>query len=77
MVASERLGDEALQMARGDAFSETFIAGLRRDISRWKAELAMLDAGQEGSGPRLLTSELRSWIEAGEVVFTRYEKRRK
>jgi len=64
-------------MTRGDAFSETFIAGLRRDISRWKAELSMLDAGQEGSGSRLLTSELRSWIEAGEAVFARYEKRRK
>ena len=44
-------------MARGDAFSETFIAGLRRDISRWKVELSMLDAGQEGSGSSLLTSE--------------------
>ena len=64
-------------MARGDAFSETFIAGLRRDISRWKAELSMLDAGQEGSGSSLLISELRSWIEAREVVFTRCEKRRK
>jgi hypothetical protein len=64
-------------MARhGDAFSETFIDGLRRDISRWKAELSMLDIGQEKAGSDLLTSELRSWINAGEAVFARYEKRR-
>jgi len=63
-------------MAHGDAFSETFIEGLRRDISRWKAELSMLDRGQDRSGTDLLTYELRSWIEAGEAVFARYEKRR-
>jgi hypothetical protein len=63
-------------MAHGDAFSATFIEGLRRDISRWKAELSMLDAGQPGVGKNLLTSELRAWIEAGEAVFARYEDRR-
>jgi len=63
-------------MAHGDAFSDTFIEGLRRDISRWKAELSMLDEGQPGNGKRLLTSELRAWIEAGEAVFVRYENRR-
>ena len=63
-------------MAHGDAFSETFIAGLRRDISRWKAELSMLDVGQDDGGRDMLTSELRSWIEAGEAVFRRYENRR-
>jgi hypothetical protein len=64
-------------MARhGDAFSETFIEGLRRDISRWKAELSMLDVGQEKTSSDSLTSELRSWIDAGEAVFARYERRR-
>jgi hypothetical protein len=73
--AGEPIFGKVYQMSRGDAFSETFIAGLRRDISRWKAELSMLDAGQEGN--TFLTSELRSWIGAGEAVFARYEKRRK
>jgi len=58
----------------GDAFSETFIEGLRRDISRWKAELSMLDVGQEKTSSDLLTSELRSWIDAGEAVFAHYER---
>ena len=59
-----------------DAFSETFIEGLRRDISRWKAELSMLDVGGEVRGAFLQTSELKSWIEAGEAIFARYERRR-
>ena len=64
-------------MARNsDAFSETFLEGLRRDTARWKAELSLLDADAEASGPRLETAELKSWIEAGEAIFARYEKRR-
>jgi hypothetical protein len=63
-------------MAHGDAFSVTFIEGLRRDISRWKAELPMLEEGQDAGSFGHLTSELRSWIEAGEAVFARYERRR-
>ncbi len=63
-------------MAHGDAFSETFIESLRRDISRWKSELSMLDVGQPNDGRGRLTSELRSWLEAGEAVFKRYEDRR-
>jgi hypothetical protein len=59
-----------------DAFSETFIAGLRRDISRWKAELSLLDVGEEVRGAYLQTSELKSWIEEGEAIFARYERRR-
>lgn len=59
-----------------DAFSDTFIEGLRRDIARWKAELAMLDVGEESRGVYLQTSELRAWIEAGEAIFARYEARR-
>jgi capsid protein len=64
-------------MARNtDAFSETFLEGLRRDLARWKAELAMLDVGEEVRGDYLQTSELRAWIEAGEAIFARYESRR-
>lgn len=63
-------------MAHGDAFSVTFIEGLRRDLSRWKAELSLLEVGQDGIGSDLLTSELRKWMEAGEAVFARYERRR-
>jgi hypothetical protein len=59
-----------------DAFSETFIEGLRRDISRWKSELSLLDVGEERRGAYLQTSELKTWIEAGEAIFTRYERRR-
>ena len=58
------------------AFSTTFIEGLRRDIARWKTELALLDIDQEVRGDFLQTSELRSWMEAGEAIFTRYERRR-
>jgi hypothetical protein len=64
-------------MARNtDAFSETFLEGLRRDLARWKAELAMLDVGEEVLGDYLQTSELRAWIDAGEAIFARYESRR-
>lgn len=59
-----------------DAFSTTFIEGLRRDIARWKAELLLLDVGEEARGEYLQTSELRAWIEAGEAIFARYESRR-
>jgi hypothetical protein len=64
-------------MARSsDKFSSTFIEGIRRDLARWKAELAMLDVGEEILGQYLQTSELRAWIEAGEAIFARYERRR-
>ena len=64
-------------MARSsDNFSNTFIEGLRRDLARWNAELAMLDVGEEIQGQYLQTSELRAWIEAGEAIFARYERRR-
>jgi hypothetical protein len=64
-------------MARkSDAFSATFMAGLRRDTARWKSELSLLDADAKSGGPRLETAELMSWIEAGEAIFARYEKRR-
>ena len=59
-----------------DAFSATFIEGLRRDIARWKSELALLDIDQEVRGGFLQTSELRSWMAAGEAIFARYEDRR-
>ena len=59
-----------------NAFSDTFIEGLRRDLSRWKAELAMLDVGEHAQGQYLQTSELRAWIQAGEAIFARYENRR-
>ena len=59
-----------------DAFSNTFIEDLRRDLARWKTELAMLDVGEESRGEYLQTSELRAWIEAGEAIFARYESRR-
>lgn len=63
-------------MVHGEAFSDTFIEGLRRDLERWKSELAMLDVGGEVRGEYLQTSELRGWIEAGEAIFARYERRR-
>ena len=64
-------------MARNtDAFSNTFIEDLRRDLARWKTELAMLDVGEESRGEYLQTSELRAWIEAGEAIIARYESRR-
>ena len=64
-------------MARNsDAFSETFMEGLRRDTARWKSELSLLDADSNAGRRRLETSELRSWIEAGEAIFARYENRR-
>ena len=64
-------------MARSsDHFSNTFIEGLRRDLARWKAELAMLDIGEDVQGQYLQTAELRAWIEAGEAIFARYERRR-
>jgi len=59
-----------------DAFCDAFVEGLRRDISRWKAELSILDTGQEARGQYLQTSELRGWIEAGEAIFARYQSRR-
>jgi len=64
-------------MARSnDTFSNTFIEGLRRNLARWKTELAMLDVGEEVRGQFLQTSELRAWIEADEAIFARYERRR-
>ncbi len=64
-------------MARNsDAFSEAFMESLRRDTARWKSELSLLDADANAGRRRLETSELRSWIEAGEAIFARYEKRR-
>jgi hypothetical protein len=35
---------------KNDAFAGNFIEGLRRDTSRWKAELSLLDAGDAGTG---------------------------
>jgi len=35
-----------------------------------------LDADAESGRRRSETSELRSWIEAGEAIFARYENRR-
>ena len=64
-------------MARNnDAFSDTFIEGLRRDTARWKTELSLLDVGDKATGRNLRTSELKAWIEAGEAIFARYERRR-
>lgn len=54
----------------------SFIEGLRRDIARWKSELALMDAGAEAKSEYLETSELRAWIEAGEGIIARYETRR-
>lgn len=59
-----------------DAFTRTFIDGLRRDTERWKAELSLLDAGDDAQGQGLQTAELKRWIEAGEAIFARYEYRR-
>lgn len=59
-----------------DASSASFIEGLRKDISRWKEELLLLDVGEQARGEYLQTSELRAWIEAGEGIFARYESRR-
>jgi hypothetical protein len=53
-----------------------FVAGLRRDIARWKVELAGLDMGEEAEREYLQTSELRQWIESGEAILARYETRR-
>jgi hypothetical protein len=65
-------------MARNnDAFTLTFIDGLRRDTERWKAELSLLDAGDDAKGQGLQTAELKRWIEAGEAIFDRYEGRRR
>lgn len=61
---------------KNDAFSEAFIEGLRRDTERWKAELSMLDAGDSQKGEKLETAELKAWIEAGERIFKRYERKR-
>jgi hypothetical protein len=72
-----RSGGIRVNMVRKtDAFSDTFIEGLRRDLARWKTELSMLDVGEEIQGNYLQTSELRAWIEAGEAIFARYESRR-
>lgn len=62
-------------MAHGDAFSDTFIEGLRRDLARWTSEIAILEAS-DGASAYVQTSELRSWIESGEAIFARYERRR-
>jgi hypothetical protein len=53
-----------------------FIEELRRDIARWKIDLAGLDVAQEAHDEFLKTSEIRAWIEAGEGVLARYESRR-
>lgn len=58
-----------------DAFTATLLEGLRRDISRWKSELSMIDFEKGEHGPFLATSELRAWLEAGEEIFVRYERR--
>ena len=64
-------------MARNnDAFSVTFIEGLHRDTARRKTELSLLDVGDKATGRNLQTSELKAWIEAGEAIFARYERRR-
>lgn len=63
-------------MAHGDAFSETFIEGLRRDLARWRTELKMLDVDQVPRGLFFQTSELRAWIDAGENILARYEEHR-
>jgi hypothetical protein len=53
-----------------------FIEELRRDVARWKVDLAGLDVGQEAHDEYLKTSEIRAWIEAGEAILARYESRR-
>ena len=52
-----------------------FIEGLRRDIARWKVDLAGLEVGQEAQAEYLQTSEIRAWIERIEEIIARYEGR--
>lgn len=54
----------------------SFIEGLRHDIARWKSQLALIDVGAEAKNEYLQISELRAWIEAGERIIARYERRR-
>jgi hypothetical protein len=48
---------------------------LRHDIARWKSQLALIDVGAEAKNEYLQMSELRAWIEAGERIIARYERR--
>ena len=59
-----------------DGTTAAFLEALRRDIARWKVDLARLDLGQEAQDEYLQTSEIRAWIEAGEGILARYESRR-
>jgi hypothetical protein len=52
-----------------------FIDGLRCDIARWKGDLLQLDLDVDAKGNYLQTAEVRGWIEAGEYLLARYEKR--
>jgi hypothetical protein len=52
---------------------DEFIDGLRRDIARWKADLARLDANAQGKS--LQTAEIRAWIDMGEGVIAQHESR--
>ena len=58
-----------------DAFTVTFLEGLRRDIPRWKAELSIMDIPEDTDDAYLPTSEIRAWLEAGEDTLVRYDKR--
>lgn len=52
-----------------------FIDGLRRDIARWKVDLAGLEVGQEAQAEYLQASEIKAWMEAIEGILARYESR--
>ncbi len=75
-IVSPRRGLGSKMVRNNAAFTAAFIDGLRRDTARWKAELSMLDVGDKGQGRDRETSELRSWIAAGEEIFARYESQR-
>ncbi len=50
---------------------DEFIAGMRRNISRWKADIAVLEA----QGAAELIPVVNSWLEAGEKIIASHEIR--
>jgi hypothetical protein len=47
---------------------EEFLADLGRDVDRWKAELAQVEAKMPGTS---LAAEIRSWITEAEGIISK------
>lgn len=50
-----------------------FIEDLRREIARWKGELARLEGAANES--YLKTADIKGWLETGERITAQHENR--